>query len=65
MIRQESEIFSNGFIFFCVRYKQWRGGSNEYQQSMFFAEIKKKIMYTPCKPHFYYKKVGFKGVKII
>ena len=37
-----------------------RGGSNEYPQSMFWAEIR-KIMYTPCKPHFYYIKVGFKG----
>ena len=26
---------------------------------------KRKIMYTPCKPQFYYIKVGFKGVKII
>ena len=41
-----------------------RGGSNEYTQSMFWAEIR-KIMYTPCKLQFYYIKVGFKGVKII
>ena len=41
-----------------------RGGSNEYPQSMFLS-IDKKIMYTPCKPLFYYIKVGFKGVKII
>ena len=40
-----------------------RGGSNEYPQSMFWAEIW-KITY-PCKPQFYYIKVGFKGVKII
>ena len=37
-----------------------RGGSNEYSQSMFWAEIR-KIMYTPVNP----VKVGFKGVKII
>ena len=28
-----------------------RGGSNEYPQSMFWAEIK-KIMYTPVNPSF-------------
>ena len=28
-----------------------RGGSNEYQQSMFWAEIR-KIMYTPVTPSF-------------
>ena len=28
-----------------------RGGSNEYPQSMFWAEIR-KIMYTPVKPSF-------------
>ena len=42
-----------------------RGGSNEYPQSMFWAEIR-KIMYTPVNPSFIiYIKVGFKGVKII
>ena len=40
-----------------------RGGSNEYPQSMFWAEIRKKCI--PCIPQFYYIKVGFKGVKII
>ena len=38
-----------------------RGGSNEYPQSMFL--IKNNVY--PCKPQFYYIKVGFKGVKII
>ena len=33
-----------------------RGGSNEYPQSMFWSKI------YPCEPHFYYIKVGFKGV---
>ena len=28
-----------------------RGGSNEYPQSMFWAE-KRKIMYTPVNPNF-------------
>ena len=41
-----------------------RGGSNEYPQSMFLSRNKKNNVY-PCKPQFYYIKVGFKGVKII
>ena len=39
-------------------------GSNEYPQSMFLSRNKKNTVY-PCKPQFYYIKVGFKGVKII
>ena len=31
-----------------------RGGSNEYPQSMFFFIKIRKIMYTSCKPQFYY-----------
>ena len=42
-----------------------RGGSNEYPQSMFWAKIRKKNNVYPCKPQFYYIKVGFKRVKII
>ena len=41
-----------------------RGGSNEYPRSMFSNKIKKNNVY-PCKPQFFYTKVGFKGVKII
>ena len=41
-----------------------RGGSNEYPQSMFLSRNKKNNEY-PCKPQFYYIKVGFKGVNII
>ena len=41
-----------------------RGSSNEYPQSMFSSKNKKNNAY-PCKPLFYYIKVGFKGVKII
>ena len=37
-----------------------RGGSNEYSQSMFLSGNKKNNVY-PCKPQFYYIKVGFKG----
>ena len=40
------------------------GGSNEYLQSMFLNRNKKNNIY-PCKPQFFYIKVGFKGVKII
>ena len=35
-----------------------RGGSNEYPQSMFLSRSKKNNIY-PCKPQFYYIKVGF------
>ena len=41
-----------------------QGSSNEYPQSMFLSRNKKNNVY-PCKPQFYYIKVGFKGVKII
>ena len=34
-----------------------RGGSNEYSQSMFLSRNKKNNEY-PCKPQFYYIKVG-------
>ena len=40
-----------------------RGGSNEYPQSMFLSRNKKNVY--PCKPQFYCKNVGFKGIKII
>ena len=41
-----------------------RGGSNEYPQSMFLSRNNKNNEY-PCKPQFYYIKVGFKGVNIV
>ena len=41
-----------------------RGGSNAYPQSMFLSRNKKNNVY-PCKPQYYYIKMGFKGVKII
>ena len=40
-----------------------RGGSNEYH-NLFLSRNKKNNIY-PCKPQFYYIKVGFEGVKII
>ena len=39
-----------------------RGSSDKHQQSMFLRRNKKYNVY-PCKPQFYYIKVGFKGVK--
>ena len=41
-----------------------RGSFNEYPQSIFLSRNNKNNVY-PCKPQFYYIKVGFKGVKII
>ena len=41
-----------------------RGGSNEYPQTMFLSRNKKSNIY-PCKPQFYYIKVGFKGRQIM
>ena len=39
------------------------GGSNKFPQSMFLSRNKKNNVY-PCKPQFYYIKVGFKGSKL-
>ena len=41
-----------------------RCGSNEFPQSVFLSRNKKDNVY-PCKPQFYYIKVGFTGVKIM
>ena len=41
-----------------------RGGSNEYQQSMFLSRNKKNNVY-PCKPQFYNIQVGLKVDNII
>ena len=41
-----------------------RGGSNKYPAIYVFEQNKQNNVY-PCKPQFYYIKVGFKGVKII
>ena len=40
-----------------------RGGSNEYPQSVLLSRNMKNNVY-PCKPQFYYIKVGFKGYKL-
>ena len=52
------------FIFLLKTDCGYLGGSNEYPQSMFLSRNKKNNIY-PCKPQFYYIKVGLKGVKII
>ena len=59
---KKSDIFHNSAQNIYCEYSlepPQRGGSNEYTQSMFWAEIRKNNVY-PCKPKFYYK-----GVKII
>ena len=40
-----------------------RGGSNEYPQSMFLSRNNKNNVY-PCKPQFYYIKVGLRESKL-
>ena len=58
------------YIYFCSKHCGYllephrRCGSNKYSQSMFLSRNKTNNAY-PCKPQFYYIKVGFKGVKII
>ena len=41
-----------------------QGGSNEYPQSRLLNRNKQINVY-PCKPQFYYIRVGFKGVKTV
>ena len=48
---------------YTLELPRW-GGSNTYPQSMLLSRNKKNNVY-PCKPQFYYIKVGFKGVKIM
>ena len=53
------------FPYFCSKHRLWgRGGSNEYPQSIYLSRNMKNNVY-PCKPQFYYIKVGFKGINII
>ena len=58
------------FSYFCSKHRLWHsleppqwGSSNEYPQSMFWAEIR-KIMYTPVNPSFTIKKWGLRGSKL-
>ena len=50
-------------LLYSLEPPRW-GGSNEYLQSMFLSRNKNINVY-PCKPQFYYIKVGYKGVKFI
>ena len=60
LIRTSSQNIDCGYS---LELPLW-GSSNEYPQSMFLSRNKKNNVY-PCKPQFYYTKMGFKGVKII
>ena len=64
---KNSDIFhisaQNIDCWYLLELPQW-GSSNKYPQSMFLSKNKKNIVH-PCKPQFYYIKVGFKGVNII
>ena len=62
-----SDIFRNSAHNIVCRYSlepPRRGDSNEYPQSMFLSRNKKNNVY-PCKPQFYYVKVGSKWLKIM
>ena len=55
------------FSYFCSKHRFWVfvrttsvSRSNKYPQFMFLSRNKKNNVY-PCKPQFYYIKVGFKG----
>ena len=50
------------FFLFLLKTEIVGTRSNEYPQSMFLSEIKKKCI--PCKSQFYYIKVGCKGIYI-
>ena len=56
--KKKIKYFSYFCSYFCSKYRLWyslesprRDGSNEYPQSMFWAEIR-KLMYTPVNPSF-------------
>ena len=56
---KNTDIFQHIYCGYSLEPPRW-GGSNEYPQSMFWAEIRKNNV-DPCKPQFYYIKVGFNG----
>ena len=64
------QIYKNSDIFHISAQKRrlWvllrTALANKYPQSMFLSRNKKNNVY-PCKPQFYYIKVGVKGVKVI
>ena len=64
---KKTDIFHNPaqsiYCGYSLEPPRW-GGSNEYPHSMLLSRNKKNNVY-PCRPQFYYIKVGFKGVRII
>ena len=52
------------FSYFCSKHRLWVLVRTASAQSMFLSRNKKNKVY-PCKPQFYYIKVGFKGVNVI
>ena len=62
--KKTSDIFLISALNMDCGYSLERGGSNEYPQSMLLSRNKENNVY-PCKPQFYYIKVGFKWVEII
>ena len=67
--KRENFQINKTLIFFIFLLKTYivdtrRGGSNEYPQYMFLGKNRKNNVH-PCKPQFYYIKVGFKGFKVI
>ena len=65
VFRKKSDIFhistQNIDCGYSLELPHW-GSSNGYPQSMFLSRNTKNNVY-PCKPQFYYIKVGFKWVK--
>ena len=64
---KNSDIFHISAQYIDCRYSlepPCQGSSKKYPQSMFLSKNTKNNVY-PCKPQFYYIKVGFKGVRII
>ena len=62
--KHENFQMKNSYIFHNSAQNIDCGYSLEYPQSMFLSRNKKNNVH-PCKPQFYYIKVGFKVVKIM
>ena len=64
LITEKLKIFRQKIQIFFIFLLKTNIVGTQYPQSMFLSRNKKNNVY-PCKPQFYYIKVGFKGVKII
>ena len=60
----QKHVYSNTLKILPPKMAIFQIKNSEYPQAMFLSRNKKNNVY-PCKPQFYYIKVGFKGVKII